>query len=95
MIGTPELILILLVALLLFGPNKLPELARALGTSVKEFKKAQIVAESDIKELVNCKNCSNLTTITEHGETKKTCKENLEVKHEDHKCHKYIQKLID
>ncbi len=39
-IGFPELILILLIVLLLFGANRLPEIARALGKSIREFKKA-------------------------------------------------------
>lgn len=38
-IGIPGLILILIVALLLFGPNKLPELGRAFGKTLREFKK--------------------------------------------------------
>lgn len=38
-LDTPELLLILLIVLLLFGGKKLPELSRALGTSVKELKK--------------------------------------------------------
>lgn len=37
-IGVPSLILILVVALMIFGPSKLPELARAAGSSLKEFK---------------------------------------------------------
>lgn len=40
MIGTGELIVILCVALLLFGGKKLPELARGLGLGLREFKKA-------------------------------------------------------
>lgn len=39
-IGLPGLILILVVLLLLFGPNKLPDLGRAFGNTLKEFKKA-------------------------------------------------------
>ncbi|WP_054949790.1 twin-arginine translocase TatA/TatE family subunit [Numidum massiliense] len=39
-IGVPGLIIILVVALLLFGPSKLPELGRAVGTTLKEFKRA-------------------------------------------------------
>ena len=39
-IGMPELILILVVALLIFGPTKLPELARSLGRGLAEFRRA-------------------------------------------------------
>lgn len=39
-IGVPELILILIVGLIVFGPGKLPEVGRALGKGLKEFKKA-------------------------------------------------------
>lgn len=37
-IGWPELVLICVVALILFGPNKLPEVARSFGKSIKAFK---------------------------------------------------------
>lgn len=39
-IGMPELILILVVALLIFGPTKLPELARSIGKGLAEFRRA-------------------------------------------------------
>jgi len=51
MIGTQELILILIVALFIFGPSKLPELAQSLGKAVGEFKKAQTETEYDLKRL--------------------------------------------
>jgi sec-independent protein translocase protein TatA len=38
-IGTPELIIILVIVLLLFGGKKLPDLARSVGTSVQELRK--------------------------------------------------------
>jgi sec-independent protein translocase protein TatA len=38
-LGWQELLLILLIALLVFGANRLPEIARSLGKAIKEFKK--------------------------------------------------------
>ena len=38
-LGYQELLVILVIVLILFGANRLPELARSLGSSVKEFKK--------------------------------------------------------
>lgn len=48
-IGLPELIIILVVALIVFGPKKLPELAKALGRGMSEFKKAS----EEIKDSLN------------------------------------------
>ena len=39
-LGVPELIIIFVVALIVFGPRKLPELGRSLGKSLAEFKRA-------------------------------------------------------
>lgn len=39
-VGIPELIIILTIALIVFGPRKLPELGRSLGRSLNEFKRA-------------------------------------------------------
>ena len=39
-IGVPELILILVVGLIVFGPGKLPEMGRSLGKGIREFRKA-------------------------------------------------------
>ncbi|WP_047980085.1 twin-arginine translocase TatA/TatE family subunit [Ornithinibacillus contaminans] len=48
-IGVPGLILILIVALVIFGPSKLPEIGKAFGSSLKEFRNAakDIVSEED------------------------------------------------
>ena len=47
-IGMPELILIFVVALLIFGPNKLPELARSLGKGLAELRRASSDLRSQI-----------------------------------------------
>lgn len=49
-IGVPGLILILVIALIVFGPNKLPEIGRAFGKSLREFKRATDGITNDIKE---------------------------------------------
>lgn len=54
--GVPELVLILVIGLVVFGPGKLPEIGKAVGRSLKEFKGAtmdapeRVVLHSAIKE---------------------------------------------
>lgn len=52
-IGFSELILILVVALVIFGPEKLPEIGKTMGKTVKEFKAAVNKIDSEIKKEVN------------------------------------------
>jgi len=49
-IGGPELALILFVGLLLFGGDKLPELARGLGKGIRDFKDASNGVKQDLEE---------------------------------------------
>jgi len=48
-IGAPELIIILVIALLILGPGKLPEVGASIGKSIREFRKAS----SDLNDSVN------------------------------------------
>lgn len=60
-IGAPELILILVIALVVFGPGKLPELGKSVGKALTEFKKASRdftneMKDDNVQELVKVKN---------------------------------------
>lgn len=46
-IGIPELVIILVIILIIFGAGKLPEIGAGLGKGIKNFKKATIEEESD------------------------------------------------
>ena len=48
-IGGPELLMIMFIVLLLFGANRLPDLARGLGRAVREFKKATSGVEQEVR----------------------------------------------
>jgi sec-independent protein translocase protein TatA len=52
-IGVPELIVILVIALVIFGPGKLPEIGSALGKGIRDFKKAFEGTEDEIKKVEN------------------------------------------
>src|ERR1700740_2230701 len=49
-LGFPELMIIMVIALIIFGPRKLPELGRSLGKSLSEFKKASNELKSTLEE---------------------------------------------
>jgi len=52
-IGMPELILIFIVALIVFGPKKLPEIGKSLGKGLAEFKKASDDFKQNIQKEVD------------------------------------------
>ena len=51
-LGTPEIIAILVIALLLLGPSKLPQLARSIGEALREFRKAASGATEEEKKAI-------------------------------------------
>ncbi|KHG65465.1 preprotein translocase subunit TatA [Thermus sp. 2.9] len=54
-LGMPEILVILVVALLIFGPKKLPELGRSLGQSIREFKRGAQEIREELEKAVEVK----------------------------------------
>lgn len=52
-LGMPELIVIFVIALVVFGPRKLPELGRSLGRGIAEFKKATNELQNTLEQEIN------------------------------------------
>ena len=48
-IGWPELVVLLVVVLIVFGPGKLPQIGQALGNGLKEFRKASTELETSVR----------------------------------------------
>lgn len=57
-IGIPSLILILVIALIIFGPGKLPEIGKAFGKTLREFKKStnELIEDEDSDPKENTEN---------------------------------------
>lgn len=72
-LGGGEIILILALVLILFGAKKLPELARGLGSGIKEFKKATREVTDEIQQSMDDTNYSPpRKSISEPAPTEKT-----------------------
>lgn len=63
-IGMPELIIIFVIALIIFGPRKLPELGRSLGRSLSEFKRASNELKSTLEEEIRLEEQQQKTDAT-------------------------------
>ena len=59
-IGSQELLIVFLVVLLLFGADRIPELARAMGKSIRDFKRAAGEIESEIQDVARQKDLLSL-----------------------------------
>ncbi|HEX8025856.1 MAG TPA: twin-arginine translocase TatA/TatE family subunit [Candidatus Limnocylindrales bacterium] len=59
-IGAPELIIILVIALIVLGPGRLPDVAQSLGKSVREFRKAA----TDLSDATNLSTPTNPSATT-------------------------------
>jgi len=71
-IGAQELILILVVALLVFGPKRLPELARTMGKGLAEFRRASSDLRHSLQSEIEPDPASDATTGREHPQPSPT-----------------------
>jgi TatA/E family protein of Tat protein translocase len=75
-LGLPELLLILAIALLVFGPKKLPEVGRSLGRAMREFKKSTEEIKDKFEEQIRADEFKDIQEdikkdLSEDGEGKK------------------------
>jgi len=75
-IGVPELLFILAIALLIFGPKKLPEVGRSIGRALREFRKTSDEIKEKIEEEIQAEDFKEIKEelekdIDENGEGKK------------------------
>ena len=63
-IGMPELVIIFVIALIIFGPRKLPELGKSLGRSINEFKRASNELRSTLEDEVRVEEQRSRSTTT-------------------------------
>jgi sec-independent protein translocase protein TatA len=66
-LGSPELIIILLIAVLLFGANKIPKLARSTGEAIGEFQRGREEIEQELEEVRDAATVEGETTGTTAG----------------------------
>jgi sec-independent protein translocase protein TatA len=64
-LGPAEILVILVVALLVFGPNKMPEIARQVGRGFREFRRVQQHLRSELRDVVSEFDSPSTTTSVE------------------------------
>ncbi|MBN1272660.1 MAG: TatA/E family twin arginine-targeting protein translocase [Candidatus Aminicenantes bacterium] len=75
-IGFPEILIILVIALIIFGPKKLPEIGKSIGRAMREFRKTSDEIKDRIEEEIQTQDFRDIKNelekdIEENGEGKK------------------------
>ena len=74
-VGLPEVTVILILALLIFGPKKLPELGKQLGKTLKSLKKASNEFQNEIDQVMNEEDKEKSPKSIESNQTKEISQE--------------------
>lgn len=69
-LGLPELIVIFVIALIIFGPRKLPELGRSLGRGIAEFKKATNEFQNTLEQEIKVDEQRSQAAVTPQAEAR-------------------------
>ena len=79
-VGLPEVTVILILALLIFGPKKLPELGKQLGKTLKSLKKASNEFQNEINQVMNEEDKDEYPKSIESNQKNEVNKEQLDLK---------------
>ena len=82
-VGLPEVTVILILALLIFGPKKLPELGKQLGKTLKSLKKASNEFQNEIDQVMNEEDKDKSSKSIESNQTKEISQEKLDSKNKN------------
>jgi len=74
-VGLPEVTVILILALLIFGPKKLPELGKQLGKTLKSLKKASNEFQNEIDQVINEEDKEKFPKSIESNQTEEISQE--------------------
>jgi len=77
-VGLPEVTVILILALLIFGPKKLPELGKQLGKTLKSLKKASNEFQNEIDQVINEEDKDESPKSIESNQTNKINQEKID-----------------
>ena len=82
-VGLPEVTVIVILALLIFGPKKLPELGKQLGKTLKSLKKASNEFQNEIDQVMNEVDKEESTKSIESNQTNGIKKEKIDSKNKN------------
>ena len=82
-VGLPEVTVILILALLIFGPKKLPELGKQLGKTLKSLKKASNEFQNEIDQVMNEDDKEESPKSIESNQTNEINQEKIDLENKD------------